>query len=164
LRKVKVAATQMSCSNQIDENIAKADLLVREAAAKGAQIILIQELFETLYFCQKEKPEYYNYATEVEENKAIEHFRKVAKELWKLGYATICPHSNSGLFNSTAEENFLNGDIEILKKCDVLVLIQGWESSAGTLSEIEIAIQNNIRIYEWEDNKLIELKMNYIEV
>ncbi|GJM76695.1 hypothetical protein HMSSN036_89110 [Paenibacillus macerans] len=53
MRKVKVAATQMSCSPNTDENIAKADKLVREAARQGAQIILLQELFETPYFCQK---------------------------------------------------------------------------------------------------------------
>lgn len=45
MRKVKVAATQMSCSCNIDENISKAEKFVREAAGKGAQIILLQELF-----------------------------------------------------------------------------------------------------------------------
>ena len=54
MRLVKIAATQMSCTDSIEANIKKADRLVREAAAKGAQIILIQELFETLYFCQIE--------------------------------------------------------------------------------------------------------------
>lgn len=53
MRNVKVAATQMSCSSNIEENISKAETLVREAAAQGAQIILLQELFETPYFCQK---------------------------------------------------------------------------------------------------------------
>lgn len=55
MRNVKVAATQMSCSSNIEENISKAETLVREAAAQGAQIILLQELFETPYFCQKRK-------------------------------------------------------------------------------------------------------------
>lgn len=53
MRNVKVAATQMSCSSNIEENISKAETLVREAAAQGAQIILLQELFETPYFCQR---------------------------------------------------------------------------------------------------------------
>lgn len=81
MRKVKVAATQMSCSYNIDENISKAEKFVREAAGKGAQIILLQELFETPYFCQKEKSDYYVYATEVAQNKAINHFKEIAKEL-----------------------------------------------------------------------------------
>lgn len=55
MRNVTVAATQMSCEATREENIAKADRFVREAAAQGAQIILLQELFETYYFCQKEK-------------------------------------------------------------------------------------------------------------
>ena len=51
MRPVTLAATQMACSWDIDENIAKADALVRKAAAGGAQVILLQELFETPYFC-----------------------------------------------------------------------------------------------------------------
>ena len=48
---VTVAATQMACSGQRQDNIERAEKLVRAAAAKGAQIILLQELFETPYFC-----------------------------------------------------------------------------------------------------------------
>ena len=64
----------MSCSDNIEENIRKAEKLVREAAAKGAQIILIQELFETPYFCQKEKSDYYRYATELENEQSDQSF------------------------------------------------------------------------------------------
>ena len=55
MRKVKVAATQMSCSWNREEVLDKAEKLVRKAAAEGANIILLQELFETPYFCQKQK-------------------------------------------------------------------------------------------------------------
>ncbi|CAM3908200.1 N-carbamoylputrescine amidase [Cohnella lubricantis] len=102
MRKVTVAATQMSCSCNIEENIAKADKLVREAAAKGAQIILIQELFETPYFCQKEKSDYYVYATEVEANKAVNHFRKVAKELQVVLPISFYEKKNYARYNSLA--------------------------------------------------------------
>ncbi len=57
-RIVTVAATQMACSWDSAANIAKAEKLVRAAAAQGAQIILIQELFETPYFCQKPNPDF----------------------------------------------------------------------------------------------------------
>ena len=80
-RIVTVAATQMSCSWDRAANIANAEKLVRQAAAKGAQIILIQELFETPYFCQKPNADYLQLATTVEANEAIKHFQKVAKEL-----------------------------------------------------------------------------------
>ena len=81
MRKIVVAATQMSCSWDKEATLSKAENLVREAAKKGANIILLQELFETPYFCQLEKAGYYDLATTVEENSAIKRFMEVAKEL-----------------------------------------------------------------------------------
>ncbi len=102
MRKVVVAATQMSCSEEIEKNIEKADKLVREAAAKGANIILLQELFETLYFCQKEKPEYYEYAMELSSNKAVAHFTKLAAELKVVLPISFYEKSNYARYNSLA--------------------------------------------------------------
>lgn len=102
VRKVKVAATQMSCSRSIEENIQKADELVRDAANKGAQIILLQELFETPYFCQKEKPEYYAYAAELEQNKAIQHFKHLAKDLQVVLPISFYEKKNYARYNSLA--------------------------------------------------------------
>jgi len=111
MRLVKVAATQMSCTDQIEENIAKADKLIRQAVAQGAQIILIQELFETKYFCQKENPDFYNYATEVEQNKAIKHFKKVAKELGIVLPISFFERNNKAYFNALA---VIDADGEVL--------------------------------------------------
>ena len=102
MRKVTVAATQMSCTSDIEENIRRADKLVREAAAKGAQIILLQELFETPYFCQKEKSDYYVYARELEENKAVAHFREVARELQVVLPISFYEMKNYARYNSLA--------------------------------------------------------------
>ncbi|MDF9840882.1 MULTISPECIES: N-carbamoylputrescine amidase [unclassified Paenibacillus] len=102
MRKVTVAATQMSCSGDIDENIRKAEVLVREAAAQGAQIILLQELFETPYFCQKEKSDYYAYATELENNKAVNHFKAIAKELQVVLPISFYEKKNYARYNSLA--------------------------------------------------------------
>jgi len=110
MRSVKVAATQMSCSNSIEENIAKADTLVRQAAAKGAQIILLQELFETPYFCQKEKSQYYVYATELEQNKAVNHFKHVARELEVVLPISFYEKKNNARYNSLAVID-ANGDV-----------------------------------------------------
>ncbi|MGI6120401.1 MAG: N-carbamoylputrescine amidase [Desulfosporosinus sp.] len=110
MRKVIVAATQMSCTVNIDENIGKADAIVREAAKKGAQIILLQELFETPYFCQKEKPEYYRYATELEQNKAVQHFKQVAKELKVVLPISFYEKKNQARYNSLAVID-ANGDV-----------------------------------------------------
>lgn len=81
MRKVIVAATQMECSWNKEATLDNAEKLVREAAGKGANIILLQELFETPYFCQLEKYSYLELATTVEENPAINRFTKIAKEL-----------------------------------------------------------------------------------
>jgi N-carbamoylputrescine amidase len=113
LRTVKVAATQMSCSGNIEENISKADALVRQAAAEGAQIILLQELFETPYFCQKEKADYYVYATEMEHNKAVNHFKAVAKELKVVLPISFYEKKNYARYNSLA---VIDADGEILGK------------------------------------------------
>ncbi|SEU23785.1 N-carbamoylputrescine amidase [Paenibacillus sp. NFR01] len=102
MRLVKVAATQMSCSGDIDDNIRKAEALVRKAAAEGAQIILLQELFETPYFCQKEKSDYYAYATELEYNKAVNHFKEIAKELQVVLPISFYEKKNYARYNSLA--------------------------------------------------------------
>ncbi|NLM12485.1 MAG: N-carbamoylputrescine amidase [Epulopiscium sp.] len=102
MRKVSVAATQMQCSKNIDENIKNAEKLVREAASKGANIILLQELFETLYFCQEEKPEYFALASEVSANKAISHFSSIAKELNVVLPISFFERKNNAHYNSVA--------------------------------------------------------------
>ncbi|WP_332238436.1 N-carbamoylputrescine amidase [Sporolactobacillus sp. KGMB 08714] len=102
MRKVKVAATQMSCSWAIEENLAKAEALVRKAAKKGAQIILLQELFETPYFCQKEKADYYALAEELNRNRAVNRFRKVAGELQVVLPISFYEKKNNALYNSLA--------------------------------------------------------------
>ncbi|PSJ48074.1 N-carbamoylputrescine amidase [Zobellella endophytica] len=78
---VTVAATQMACSWNKEENIARAEQLVRQAAGQGAQIILIQELFETPYFCIDQSPEHFALAQEVDHSPLIRHFQALAKEL-----------------------------------------------------------------------------------
>lgn len=102
MRLVTVAATQMSCTNVIEENIAKAEKLVRQAAAQGANIILIQELFETLYFCQKEDESFYQYAKETETNLAINHFKSIAKELNVVLPISFYERKNNAMYNSIA--------------------------------------------------------------
>ncbi|MDA3787464.1 MAG: N-carbamoylputrescine amidase [Desulfobacula sp.] len=102
MRKVKIAATQMACCDDKSENIARAEKLVRDAAAKGAQIILIQELFESLYFCQEEKTEHIEKAVPVEENTAINHFATIAKELNVVLPISFFEKKNQARFNSIA--------------------------------------------------------------
>lgn len=102
MRKVTVAAVQMKCSQNVQENIEKADKMVREAAAKGAQIILLPELFERQYFCQERRYEYYQFAKSVEENDAVCHFKKLAKELSVVLPISFYERDVNRLFNTVA--------------------------------------------------------------
>lgn len=81
MRKITIATCQMQMSSDVNENIAKADKLVREAAKEGANVVLLPELFERPYFCQERRYDYYEYATPLSENPAVNHFKKVAAEL-----------------------------------------------------------------------------------
>ncbi len=102
MRKVKVAAVQMSCGADREENIRKAESFVRAAAAQGARIILLQELFETPYFCQKEKPEFFSLATVAEENPAIARLSALAAELSVVIPVSFFERSGQARFNSVA--------------------------------------------------------------
>jgi len=99
---VIVAATQMACTSDRDENIATADGLVRAAAAKGAGVILLQELFETLYFCQTEKPEHFRLATALENNPAVAHFSRLARELEVVLPISFFEKKNQAHYNTVA--------------------------------------------------------------
>ncbi|HEX4292881.1 MAG TPA: N-carbamoylputrescine amidase [Rhizomicrobium sp.] len=81
MRNVTFAATQFACSWDCAANVAKAKELVRAAAAQGANAILIQELFETPYFCQDQSAEYFKLAAPFEGNLLIAEMAELAKEL-----------------------------------------------------------------------------------
>lgn len=102
MRKIKVAATQMECSSDTRKNILNAEKLVRQAASLGANIILLQELFENLYFCQVEKPEFMDFAVELENNPAVKHFQKIAKELDIVLPISFYERKNKAKYNSLA--------------------------------------------------------------
>ena len=80
MRNVTAAVTQMSCSRDREENLQKAERLVRQAAEQGAQIILLQELFETQYFCQTQNFEYMALARPLSESPAVKRLSALAKE------------------------------------------------------------------------------------
>lgn len=102
MRKVTVAAVQMKCCEDINENISKAEHLVRQAAGEGANVILLPELFERPYFCQERQYDYYDYARTVEENLAITHFTPIAKELSIVLPISFYERSGNTMFNSVA--------------------------------------------------------------
>lgn len=102
MRKVKVAALQFSCSRDVQENINKAEKMVREAADNDANIILLPELFERQYFCQEKRYDYYNYALPLEKNPAVNRFKEVAKELGVVIPVSFYERDIDRLFNTVA--------------------------------------------------------------
>ncbi|MFO0323680.1 MAG: N-carbamoylputrescine amidase [Burkholderiales bacterium] len=102
MRNVTVAATQLACDWNVPGNIARADKLVRDAARQGAQIILIQELFERCYFCQKQIPADLEFATPLDTNPSVAHFRELAAELQVVLPVSFYERANNALFNSVA--------------------------------------------------------------
>ncbi len=111
MRKLKYAGIQMKCTNDVQENIKTADRLVREAAKNGAQVILLPELFENLYFCQERNYDYYKLAKPVEENDAVCHFKRVAKELSVVLPISFYEQAGNVFYNSVA---MIDADGEVL--------------------------------------------------
>ena len=99
---VKVAATQMSISWDIEDNLIKAEQMVRKAAQAGAKIILLQELFKTPYFCQIENYDYFKLAEEYHHSHLIARFQKLAQELDVVLPISFFEKDGNVFFNSLA--------------------------------------------------------------
>lgn len=102
MRTVTIAATQMACDWDIDGNIARAEALVREAAGQGAQIVLLQELFATPYFCQDQSPDFFAHAQPFLDNPLIARFAKLAAELGVALPVSYFEKAGKAFFNSVA--------------------------------------------------------------
>ena len=102
MREVTVAATQMACSNETDKNVSNAEKLVRQAASEGAQIILIQELFESQYFCMDQKEELFELSKPFDNHPTIKKFSELAKELKVVLPVSFFEKANRAYYNSVA--------------------------------------------------------------
>ena len=100
MRTVTVATTQIACSDKHAANLDQAEALVREAAAAGAQIVLLQELFETPYFCADERPCHFNLARPLANNPVIARFAALAHELGVVLPFSFFEREISKCFNS----------------------------------------------------------------
>lgn len=102
MRKLTVAAVQMSCSVNPEESIKKAEDLVMEAVNKGAKLILLPELFERQYFCQERRYDYYGFAKPVMENEAVKHFIDVSRKTGTVLPISIYEKDGNVLYNTVA--------------------------------------------------------------
>lgn len=111
MRNVTVGATQMKCTDVVADNIRNGERLVREAVKKGANIVLLQELFENLYFCQKQVEDYFKLAKTLEDSDAVNHFKNLAKELQVVLPISFFEKKNNMYYNSLV---VIDADGEIL--------------------------------------------------
>jgi N-carbamoylputrescine amidase len=102
MSEITVAATQMTCSWDLDRNLAEAEALVREAAGQGAQIILIQELFATPYFCIEQHPAHLKLARKLDESPVVRHMAGLAAELEVVLPVSWFERAGNAFFNSVA--------------------------------------------------------------
>lgn len=102
MRTVTVAATQMACTWDIPANIERAERLVRTAAAQGANIVLVQELFETPYFCQDQDARFFDLAKPFADNPLIAHFARLAAKLGVVLPVSYFERAGRAHFNSLA--------------------------------------------------------------
>jgi len=97
---IKIAAVQMSMGVNRDANVIKAEMLVRQAAKDGAKLILLPELFESLYFCKDMDSQYFLWAQERANHSMIKHFTQLAKELLVVLPVSYFEKDGDQYFNS----------------------------------------------------------------
>src|SRR5271157_178072 len=99
--KFRVGLIQMACGLDPNENLAKAEWRIREAAGKGAQIICVQELFRSQYFCREERPELFDLAEPIP-GPTSESFTRLARELAIAIVGSVFERRTAGVYHNTA--------------------------------------------------------------
>ncbi|HCP18278.1 MAG TPA: N-carbamoylputrescine amidase, partial [Alphaproteobacteria bacterium] len=112
----RLAITQMPCGWNVEDNINQAEALVRQAADQGAHIVLLQELFATVYFCPEQKKDYFSYAHEVDSHPFLPRFRVLAKECGVVLPISFFEKSNNAYFNSVMMIDADGSDMGLYRK------------------------------------------------
>lgn len=97
---VVLAAVQMRCEADRDRNLDQAEALVREAAGRGAHVVLLPELFETRYFCQEQRQELFRLAAPAEAHPTLARMAALAAELGVVLPVSFFERANMAHFNS----------------------------------------------------------------
>jgi N-carbamoylputrescine amidase len=101
MRNVTVAITQMASENDWNRNCDKAERLVREAAGKGANLVLLQELFDGDYFCIEQHSDFLSRATELDRHPTVKRFAALAKELGVVLPVSVFERAGNTQYNTT---------------------------------------------------------------
>ncbi|RZC90955.1 hypothetical protein C5167_028785 [Papaver somniferum] len=118
-RMVTVSALQFACSDDINTNVDKAERLVRDAHKKGANIILIQELFEGYYFCQAQREDFFLRAKPYKGHPTIIRMQKLAKELGVVIPVSFFEEANNAHYNSIAIIDADGTDLGLYRKSHI---------------------------------------------
>lgn len=79
----------------------------------------------------------------------IRRAEALSLEVWRLGHAAMCPHTNTRFFqNAAPDEVWLQGDLELLRRCDAVILTPDWKRSSGATAEVQYANEQNIPVFE----------------
>jgi N-carbamoylputrescine amidase len=97
----RIGLIQMACAKDPNENLAKAEWRIREAAGKGAQIVCLQELFRSRYFCQEESTEAFDLAEAIPGH-STEALARIARELQIVVIGSLFERRMAGLYHNTA--------------------------------------------------------------
>ncbi len=84
---------------------------------------------------------------DIEQN--IRRAEELALEVWRAGYACLCPHTNTRFFQGAADDHYwLDGDLEMLARCDAVLLTPDWARSSGARAEAAQADRLGIPVFE----------------
>ncbi|CAI0544209.1 unnamed protein product [Linum tenue] len=118
-REVTVSALQFACTDDVSTNVATAERLVRAAHSKGANIILIQELFEGYYFCQAQSEEHFQRSKPYKDHPTIMRMQKLAKELGVVIPVSFFEEANNAHYNTIAIIDADGTDLGIYRKSHI---------------------------------------------
>ncbi|XP_022752546.1 N-carbamoylputrescine amidase-like isoform X2 [Durio zibethinus] len=118
-RQVVVSGLQFACTDDVPTNLATAERLVRAAHGKGADIILIQELFEGYYFCQAQREDFFQRAKPYKDHPTIQRMQALAKELGVVIPVSFFEEANNAHFNSVAVIDADGTDLGLYRKSHI---------------------------------------------
>ena len=98
---MKIGIIQLSCSENIDDNITKITNAIEHSAEKGAELIVLQELHNSIYFCQTENPKYFDLAETIP-GKSTKIFSSLAKKHNVVIVTSLFEKRTSGLYHNTS--------------------------------------------------------------
>lgn len=78
----------------------------------------------------------------------IRRAESLALDVWRAGAAALCPHANTRFFQGAApDEVWLDGDLEMLRRCDAILMTKDWQRSSGATKEHEVAVAVSIPVF-----------------